>query len=144
MMRADPAQFDLFGLLSQSAMPMHPTSWDFAAVTELGSNGLDTVSDSMSGYSLMSQGKVLRPFLFRGERWVATGAVHYRGDSDYDCYRVVPLADFAGPGTPQTYHEHDHHGALRPQYGGYHAMQAKHGSADVVLIGPPVIMVHKA
>lgn len=65
-------------------------------------------------------------------------------DADFDCYRIVPAESFAGPGDAAPYGKHSFFGAHRPQLGSYHGMKAKHGSADVVLIGPPVVFVLKA
>ncbi len=144
MIRPDPRQFDLFAMIEQAApaVPMSRTGWE---AIELDARGPVTAKRIESAYSAMSlgtSGKVMRPFAFRGEMWVQTGGAHFRGDADYECYRIVPLDVFQGPGEARTYHHHqwtEHRDSL----GGYHAMQATHGREDVVLIGPPVVFVSK-
>lgn len=146
MIRPDPRQFDMFAMIEQpkTVTPMSPTRWETIALTDRGPVTAARVDNAYSAMSLGTSGKVTRPFQFRGETWVCTSGAHRRGNADYQCYRIVPLAAFAGPGEPRTYHNHKFHDEHRDALGGYHAMQAKHGSADVVLIGPPVVFVLKA
>lgn len=146
MIRPDPRQFDMFAMIEQpaAAVPMTPTKWETIALTARGPITAAKVDNAYSAMSLGMSGKVTRPFQFRGETWVCTGGAHRRGDADYECYRIIPLSAFTGPGEAQTYHNHPFHNAHRDTLGGYHAMQAKHGKADVVLIGPPVVFVLKA
>lgn len=139
-------QLSMFEILepAPAVQPMHATRWEFLAVTDRGELTEAAIEASYSGASLCESGKVLRPFQLRGADWVETGSSHLRGDSDRECYWIVPLADFAGPGEPRTYHDHNFFSEHREEFGGYHGMQAKNRSADVVLIGPPLILVIKA
>lgn len=144
MKREDPRQFDMLALLDPPppAEPLSTTKWEALPIAQRGGVTVAKVEASYSGMSLSCSGKVLRPFPFRGGEWVNTGGLFYRGNADYECYRIVPAAEFAG--APATYHDHSFHGAHREEFGGYHGMKAKHGSADVVLVGPPVVFVAKS
>jgi hypothetical protein len=146
MIRADPRQFDMFAAIEPQPvlLPMHETRWEFAPIAERGEATRAKVIASYSALSLSTSGKVMRPFQFRGAQWVNTGGCYFRGDADLECYRIVSAAEFARPGEARTYHDHSFHTEHRDSLGGYHGMQARHGSADVVLIGPPVILVAKA
>lgn len=145
MIHPDPRQFDMFALIEQpkAATPLSPTGWETIALTKRGPVSISKVDNAYSAMSLGMQGKVTRPFAFRGEMWVRTGGAYHRGSADFECYRIVQLEAFAGPGRPQTYHNHRFFDEHRATLGAYHAMQAKHGKADVVLIGPPIVFVAK-
>ena len=145
MIRPDPRQFDMFALIEQSkaATPLSPTGWETIALTKRGPVSVAKVDNAYSAMSLGTQGKVMRPFPFRGAMWVRTAGAYHRGHADFECYRIVPLEAFTGPGQPQTYHNHRFPTEHRATLGAYHAMQAKHGKADVVLIGPPIVFVAK-
>jgi hypothetical protein len=145
MIRADPRQFDMFAAIEPLpvVLPMHPTGWEVAPIAERGEATEAKVKGSYSALSLSTSGKVMRPFLFRAAQWVNTGGCYFRGNADIECYRIVPAAEFAGPGEARTYHDHSFHTEHRANLGAYHGMLAKHGSADVVLIGPPIVLVLK-
>lgn len=144
--RTDLRQLDMFATIEPPPVtrPMHETEWEVAPISERGDATMAKVDAAYSAASLSTSGKVLRPFRFRGYEWVNTGGSYFRGDADYEIYRIVPIDEFAGPGEARTYHEHDFFHAHRADLGGYHAMKAKNGRADVVLIGPPIVLVSKA
>lgn len=139
-------QLDMFAMLdpAPSIEPMMPCRWETIAIDPYGSAMLRKVEASYSAMSLSSSGKVLRPFDYRSKQWVNTGGHFHRGNADLECYRIVPVAEFAGPGEACTYHLHGFHHERRDDLGGYHGMMAKLGVADVVLVGPPIVFVHKA
>jgi len=120
------------------------SQWETLAIEPHGQATYEKVEGSYSGLSLATQGKVLRPFRFRGADWVNTGSGFFRGNADFDCYRIVPPAEYPGPGKPAVYDDHNFHTAVRDDLGSYHGMLAKRGREDVVLIGPPIVLVHRA
>jgi len=143
MKRADPRQFDMFAAIEppRAVAPIAPTRWETLAIAKRGQPTRAAVEASYSAQSLGETGRVSRPFAFRDAEWVMTGGCIFRGGGDFECFRIVPLASFEGPGTPAPYGKHAFFGPHRDALGAYHAMQAKHGGADVVLIGPPVVFV---
>lgn len=111
-------------------------------VVEVDPKRLDRGGDidrSYSAQSLMEKSAVTSPFRLNGADYVNGGGMWWRGDRWCDCYRIVPLEAFSGDAKP--YNEHDWDATRGTELGGYHGMKAKHGSRDVVLIGPPIVVV---
>lgn len=100
------------------------------------------VRASYSAQSLCESGRVTAPFRFRGGDWVQTGGLYSQEGDQFECYRLVALDAFDG--SNETYSERNDNGweaARNNPLGGYHGMKAKHGARDVVLVGPPIVIV---
>jgi len=145
MKRADPRQFDMFAAIepTPAVAPMVATRWETVPIAQRAQPTAAAVRGSYSAQSLCESGRVTRPFRFRGAEWIFTGGAFRRGDADFECYRIVPAASFEGPGDPARYGKHPFFGPHRDALGAYHGMMAKHRNTDVVLIGPPVVLVLK-
>lgn len=111
-------------------------------VVEVDPKRLDRGGDidrSYSAQSLMEKSAVTAPFRLNGADYVDGGGMWWRGNRWCDCYRIVALEAFDGPSAP--YAEHDWDRTRGSDLGGYHGMRARHGSRDVVLVGPPIVIV---
>lgn len=107
----------------------------------------EAIANSYSAQSLAEGGgKVRHPFPFRGAEWVCTGSSYHGPKRAHECYRIVPVDQFDGPGEPKSYAETDFQSdpEKRARFGGYHGMSAKNGSSAIVLVGPPVVFINAA
>lgn len=115
-------------------------------VVEVGPERLEfergDIANSYSADTLAMEGRTRKPFQFRGALWVNTGGWSHRGKSALKCYRIVSVEQFDGPHAP--YSEHDWvlaRAGGRDNLGSYHGMSAEQGGREIVLQGPPIIVV---
>lgn len=90
--------------------------------------------DTYSADILAMHSTIRPPFAWAGSEWVCTGS----GPSTLDLYRVVELADFAGPTTTysdKTLVEAGNHARNDPS-GFYHGMRVTSGRRQLVMHGP--------
>lgn len=94
---------------------------------------------SYSGDTIAFQNTVRKPFLWRGEAWVAVSLTGMGGVQQAEAFRLVALELFQG--TITTYsercaRERAARAARRDPMGFYHGVRVKRGGATYVLSGP--------
>lgn len=110
-------------------------TWDDTTHRHLGEG------DVSASYStdLIAQGRVRKPFILRGEFWVATN----RGLKTATVFRLVSAEQFEGEATSYEQKVHPDSGrtARNDPLGFYHGMAVKRGGKRYVLSGPPLTLV---
>lgn len=94
---------------------------------------------SYSGDTIAFQNNVRKPFLWRGEAWVAVSLSGFGGVEQAEAVRLIAAASFQG--TITTYTDRcasarAARAARRDPMGFYHGVCVKHGGATYVLSGP--------
>jgi hypothetical protein len=94
---------------------------------------------SYSADTIAFQSTVRRPFLWRGEAWIAVGLTGIGGVEQAEAVRLVAAESFKG--TITTYrnrcaNERAARAARRDPMGFYHGVRVKRGGATYVLSGP--------
>ncbi len=94
---------------------------------------------SYSGDTIAFQSTVRKPFLWKGEAWVAVGLTGIGGVEQAEAVRLVAAESFKGAVT--TYrdrcaNERAARAARRDPMGFYHGVRVKRGGATYVLSGP--------
>lgn len=103
--------------------------------------GEGDIHASYSADRIGMQGTVRKPFRLQGREWVCTAIEMRRGGYCCKVYRIV--AEEAFTGRAVTYAEKTHNGesARNAPLGFYHGMKVRCGGRDMVLQGPPVLLV---
>lgn len=97
------------------------------------------IQASYSADTIAFQSTVRKPFLWRGEPWVAVSLTGMGGVQRAEAFRLVALELF--PGATTTYrdrcsYERAARVARRDPMGFYHGIRVKRGGATYVLSGP--------
>jgi hypothetical protein len=101
--------------------------------------GAGDIHASYSGDTIAFQSSVRKPFLWRGEAWVAVSLSGIGGVQQAEAVRLIPVESFQGAIT--TYRERCANEraarvARRDPMGFYHGVRVKRGGATYVLSGP--------
>ena len=102
-------------------------------------NAAGDIHASYSGDTIAFQNTVRKPFLWRGEAWVAVSLSGLGGVQQAEAFRLVAAESFQGAIT--TYgercaRERAARAARRDPMGFYHGVRVKRGGATYVLSGP--------
>lgn len=130
---------------------------DDLTVIEVTADTMKAVSKSYSADRISEKSPVRKPFKYNGKFYIssgsAVGAVKDQRRTE-TAYQIVPRSEFKG--TPHWYGER-----IRPHEetvegweewaaqrralpeGFYHGMLIKHGVAEFVMVGPPLVFVEK-
>ena len=123
---------------------------DDLTVIEVTADTMKSVSGSYSADRIAEKSPVRKPFKYKGKFYISSGsAVGGKLDPRHKekTYQIVPRGEFKG--TPLWYGKRiqpgDDWAEQRRQHpdGFYHGMLIKHGGAEFVMVGPPLIFVEK-
>lgn len=101
--------------------------------------GPGDIHASYSGDTIAFRNTVRKPFLWRGEQWVAVSLTGIGGIQQAEAFRLVAVEWFQGATTTYTdrcAYERAARAARRDPMGFYHGIRVKRGGATYVLSGP--------
>ena len=128
---------------------------DDLTVIEVTADTMKVVSTSYSADRISENSPVRKPFKYKSKFYISSGSAlgsNLHPHHTEKAYPIVPRSEFKG--IPHQYGEriHPHGETVEEEWaaqrralpeGFYHGMLIKHGGAEFVMVGPPLVFVEK-